>query len=63
MNNLQKIYENKLSGRKSSSNLKSKLNSQHNSKEINSHLNAKDAINAMFVENQHETERPSIKRK
>lgn len=46
--NLQKIYESKISGRKSSSNLKSKPASQHNSKEINSHLNSKDPINLIF---------------
>ena len=61
--NLQKIYENKISGRKSSSNLKSKPASQHNSKEINSHINSKDPINMIFGENNNETERHSIRLK
>jgi hypothetical protein len=59
---LQKIYENKLSGRRSESKNKSKPVSQHNSKEIQAHLNNKEPVTVDLHLNQQETERPSLKR-
>ena len=53
--NLQKIYENKLSGRRSESKNKSKPVSQHNSKEIQAYLNNKEPVTVDLHLKQQET--------